>query len=153
MNRIARISIGQMYFSTVPDRRVAEITAALDAQRANRRTAPAGSIDADTARRNVDDLEGVLERAETNLRAHNEHIARLEAAEAAKKQERDDRALAVITDQLRRDYLAQPATTVGEFEKVLPELLAEHRKRAVLNAPAVFAQQLAEARASGRYSV
>ncbi len=146
MTRIARLSIDQIYFSTIPDKRVAEITAALDAQRANRRTAPSGSIDEDAAARNVVDLEGVLERANTNLAAHNAHLAKLEAAGDAKQQEHDDQALVAITDQLRTNYLAQPGTTVKEFEQVLPELLAEHREDAALNAPALREQQLAEQR-------
>ncbi len=70
----------------------------------------------------------------------------LEAAETAKRQENDDQALAAITDRLRRDFMAQPGATIKDFEAALPELLAEHRKQAVLNAPAVFAQQVAEAK-------
>ena len=42
--------------------------------------------------------------------------------------------------------MAQPGTTIKEFEAALPELLAEHRKQAVLNAPAVLAEQIAEAK-------
>jgi predicted nucleic acid-binding Zn-ribbon protein len=145
MTRIARLSIDQIYFSTIPDKRVAEIDAALDAQRVNRRTAT-DDLDRGTVERNIADLKTALDQANVNLKAHNAHMAKLEAAEAAKQKENDDRALAAITDQLRTNYLAQPGTTVKEFEQVLPELLAEHRKQAVLNAPAVFAQQVAEAK-------
>jgi hypothetical protein len=146
MTRIARLSIDQIYFSTIPDKRVAEITAALDAQRANRRTAPSGSIDEDAAARNVVDLEGVLERANTNLAAHNAHLAKLEAAGDAKQQEHDARALAAITGQLRTNFMAQPGATLKEFDEILPELLREQRRQAALNAPAVREQQLAEAK-------
>ncbi len=92
MTRIERIDINRLHFTTVPDRRVAEITAALDAQRANRRTAPAGSIDEDTAARNVVDLEGVLERAKVNLQAHTVHVAKLDTARTAQRDVSDKRA-------------------------------------------------------------
>jgi len=146
MNRIARISIGQMYFSTVPDRRVAEITAALDAQRANRRTAPAGSIDADTAARNVVDLEGVLERAEVNLQAHTAHLARLDAARKAEADAADQRKLNDVTEKLRTAYMMQPGASESEFTRVLPDLLLEQRRQAALGASAEFDRQLAEQR-------
>ena len=146
MTRISRLSINQLFFSTIPGQRVTEIEAALSQQRTHLRTAPAGSIDEDAAERNIVDLEGVLARAEANLAAHTAHLAQLAAAEAAKRQENDDQALAAITDQLRSNYLAQPGTTVKEFEKVLPRLLERQREDAALNAPAVREQQLAAQR-------
>jgi uncharacterized membrane protein YccC len=146
MTSVTRIDPDRMNFGWDPAQRVPKITEALAAQRANLRAAPSGSIDEDTARRNIDDLQQTLSRAEANEAARTAHRARLEAAEAAKQQEHDDQALVAITDQLRTNYLAQPGTTVKEFEQVLPELLAEHRKQAVLNAPALREQQLAEQR-------
>jgi len=146
MTRIARLSIDQIYFSTVPDRRVTEIGAALDAQRASRRTAPAGSIDADTAARNVADLEGVLEQANVNLAAHNNHMAKLEAEETMQRDEAEKRALDAQVDQLRRNYLSMPGATEQEFNEVLPDLLREQRKQAALNGNTDFQRQVAEAK-------
>ena len=146
MNVLTRIDPTRMDFGWDPDRRVAKITEALNAQRANLRAAPVGSIDRDTATRNVADLEETLARAEANEAAGQRHMAQLAAAETAKRQENDDRALAAITDRLRRDFLTQPGTTLGEFEQALPELLAEDRRQSVLNAPAVREQQLADQR-------
>jgi len=146
MTNLTRVDTTRMDFGWDPGQRVAKVTAALNAQRANLRAAPAGSIDAGTAARNVDDLQVALSRAEANAAARQRQTQALEAARAASQQEHDARALAATTDQLRRDYLSQPGTSETEFEKVLPELLAEHRKQAVLNAPVVFAQQVAEAR-------
>jgi len=146
MTRISRLSIDQLFISTVPGQRVTEIEAALSQQRTHLRTAPAGSIDEDAAERNIVDLEGVLARAEANLAAHTAHLAQLAAAEAAKRQENDDQALAAITDQLRSNYLAQPGTTVKEFDEILPELLREQRKQAALGASAEFDRQVIEQR-------
>jgi hypothetical protein len=146
MNHVARISINQMWFTTVPAQRVTEISAALDAQRVNRRTAPAGSIDEDTARRNIADLETALERAEENLQAHTDLVTRLDRERQAERDASTQRALKATVDQLRTRYLASPGATVEEFDEILPDLLKEQRKQAVLNAPEVFAQQVAEAR-------
>ncbi len=126
MTRIERIDINRLHFTTVPDRRVAEITAALDAQRANRRTAPSGSIDEDTAARNVVDLEGVLERANTNLAAHNNHMAKLEAARAAEREETEKRRQAA-DDQLKAreksTFLASNRTaSAADFERLWPAI-------------------------------
>lgn len=145
MTRIARIDMNRLQFTTIPDKRVAEIDAALDAQRANRRTAT-DDLDRGTAERNIADLEGALERANVNLQAYTERTTRLEAERKAKADEADARALAAITDQMRANFLAQPGTTAADFERALPDLLTEHRKAAVLNAPAVREQQLAEAK-------
>ena len=146
MDYLTRIDVTKMDFGWDPNQRVAKVTAALAEQRAHLRTAPVGSIDADTATRNVADLEETLARAEVNEAAGQKQAQALEAAETAKRQENDDQALAAITDRLRRDFLTQPGTTLGEFEQALPELLAEDRRQSVLNAPAVREQQLAEQR-------
>ena len=146
MTRIARISIGQMYFSTIPDKRVTEIEAALSQQRANRRTAPSGSIDEDAATRNIVDLELALERAEANLKAHVDLTTRLEATRKAERDEADKAALDAQVDQLRVNYLSQPGATEADFEKALPRLLERQREDAALNAPALREQQLAEAK-------
>jgi len=143
MTRITRIDPDRMNFGWDPAQRVSKVTEALNAQRANLRAAPAGSIDADTARWNIDDLQQTLARAEVNEAARTAHLARLEAAETAKQKENDDRALAVITDRLRHDFLAQPGTTEGAFEQALPRLLERQREDAVLNAAAIREQQLA----------
>ena len=140
-----RINIETANFGPSPTR-VATITTAMDQERAVRRSAPAGSHDADIAQRNIDDLQAALERAEVNEAARTAHLANLERERKAKADEADARALAAITDQLRSNYLAQPGTTESAFEKVLPELLTEHRKQAVLHAPSVREQQLAEQR-------
>jgi len=146
MTSVTRIDPDRMNFGWDPAQRVSKVTEALNAQRANLRAAPAGSIDADTARRNIDDLQQTLARAEVNEAARTAHLARLEAAETAKQKENDDRALAVITDRLRHDFLAQPGTTEGAFEQALPRLLERQREDAALNAPAVRDQQLADQR-------
>ena len=146
MTYLERIDPTRMDFGWNPDQRVSKVTEALAEQRAHLRAAPAGSIDADTAARNIDDLQTALARAEVNEAARTAHLARLEAAETAKQKENDDRALAAITDQLRHDFLAQPGTTEGAFEQALPRLLERQREDAVLNAAAIREQQLAEAR-------
>jgi len=143
MTSVTRIDPAKMDFGWDPAQRVSKVTEALNAQRANLRAAPAGSIDADTARWNIDDLQQTLARAEVNEAARTAHLARLEAAETAKQKENDDRALAVITDRLRHDFLAQPGTTEGAFEQALPRLLERQREDAVLNAAAIREQQLA----------
>ncbi len=145
MTRIARISINQLFFSTIPELRVTEISAALDAQRANRRTAT-DDLDRGTAERNIADLETALERAEANLKAHVDLTTRLEATRKAERDEADKAALDAQVDQLRVNYLSQPGTTVVDFEQALPRLLERQREDAALNAPAVFAEQLAEAK-------
>ncbi len=146
MTRIARIDVNRLFFSTIPDRRVEEVEAALSQQRANRRTAPSGSIDEDAARRNIEDLQVALERAEVNLKAHTAHLAKLEAAGDAKRAETEKRALDAQVDQLRRNYLSQPGATLAGFEQALPRLLERQREDAVLNAAAIREQQLAEAK-------
>ena len=140
-----RINIETADFGPSPTR-VATITTAIDQERAVRRSAPAGSYDADIAGRNIDDLQTALGRAEVNEAARTAHLARLDAERQAKADEADARASAAITDQLRSNYLAQPGTSESEFEKVLPRLLERQREDAALNAPAVREQQLAEQR-------
>ncbi len=126
MTRIARLSIDQIYFSTIPDKRVAEIDAALSQQRANRRTAPAGSIDADTARRNIEDLQVALARAEVNLAAHTNHLARLEGERTAQRDETENRRQAA-DDQLKAreksTFLASNRTaSAADFERLWPAI-------------------------------
>ncbi len=146
MSRITRIDINRLHFTTVPDRRVVEIEAALSQQRANRRTAPSGSIDEDAATRNIVDLEGALERAEANLKAHVDLTTRLEATRKAERDEADKAALDAQVDQLRTNYLSQPGATLAGFEQALPRLLERQREDAALNAPAIREQQLVEQR-------
>ncbi len=146
VNRIARIDVNRLFFSTIPDRRVEEVEAALSQQRANRRTAPSGSIDEDAAARNIVDLELALERAEANLKAHVDLTTRLEATRKAERDEADKAALDAQVDQLRTNYLSQPGTSEADFEKALPRLLERQREDAALNAPALREQQLAEQR-------
>jgi len=143
MTSVTRIDPARMNFGWDPAQRVSKVTEALNAQRANLRAAPSGSIDEDTAARNIDDLQTALTRVEANEAARTAHLARLEAAEAAKRQEHDARALAAITDQLRTNFMAVPGATLKEFDEILPELLREQRKQAALNAPAIREQQLA----------
>ena len=145
MDYLTRIDVTKMDFGWNPDQRVAKVTAALNEQRANLRAAT-DRHNIDVATRNVADLEKTLERAQTNEAARQKHIQEIEAARATKQQENDARALAAITDQLQRDYLSQPGTTLADFEQALPRLLERQREDAVLNAPAVFAQQVADAK-------
>jgi hypothetical protein len=146
MTNLLRIDPDRMNFGWDPAQRVPKIAAALAEQRAHLRTAPAGSIDEDIARRNIDDLQQTLARAEVNEAAGRKQAQALEAAETAKRQEHDDRALAAIADQLRRNYLSQPGATLAGFEQALPRLLERQREDAALNAPALREQQLAEQR-------
>ena len=146
MSRIARIDTNRLHFTTVPAQRVTEIEAALSQQRTHLRTAPSGSIDEDTAARNVVDLELTLERAEANLKAHVDLTTLLEATRKAERDEADKAALDAQVDQLRVNYLSQPGTTEGAFEQALPRLLERQREDAVLNAAAIREQQLAEQR-------
>ncbi len=150
MTSVTRIDINRLHFTTVPDRRVAEITAALDAQRANRRTAPSGSIDEDTAARNVVDFEGVLERAEVNLAAHIEHTTRLEAKRKAERDDAEKRRQAAddqMKAQAKSTFLASNrAASEDDFERLWPAIrdqqLIDQRNDAI-----------AAARAGGRYSI
>ncbi len=146
MPYLTRVDPTKMDFGWDPAQRVSKITAALNAQRANLRTAPAGSIDADTATRNVDDLKQTLERAEVNEAARTAHLARLDAERKAQRDESAKAALDAQVDQLRVNYLSQPGATEADFEKALPRLLERQREDAALNAPAVREQQLAEAK-------
>ena len=149
MTRIARISIGQTHFTTVPDRRVAEIEAALSQQRANRRTAT-DDIDRGTVERNIDDLELALEQANVNLAAHTAHLARLEAARVAERDEAEARRQAA-DDQLKAQekstFLASNRTaSEDDFERLWPairdQMMIDRRGDAI-----------AAAKAGGRYSI
>ena len=113
MTYLTRIDVTKIDFGWDPDQRVLKVTAALDAQRANLRAAT-DPHNRDVATRNVADLKQALERAEANEAAWQKITQEIEAAEAAKQQEHDDRALAAITDQLRRDFMAQPGATLRQ---------------------------------------
>jgi len=139
-----------MYFSTIPDKRVTEIEAALSQQRANRRTAPSGSIDEDAATRNIVDLEGALEQANVNLAAHNNHMSRLEAARVAERDEAEARRQAA-DDQLKAQekstFLASNRTaSEDDFERLWPairdQMMIDQRNDAI-----------DAARAGGRYLI
>ncbi len=145
MTQIARISIDQLYFTTIPDKRVTEITAALDAQRANRRTA-IDDLDRGTVERNIADLEGALEQANVNLKAHTNHMAKLEAERTAQRDASDKAALDGVVAGLRSRYLAEPGATEQEFNEVLPDLLKEQRKQAAIGAQTEFDRQVAKAK-------
>jgi hypothetical protein len=147
MTRIPRISIGQMYFTTVPDKRVTEISAALDAQRANRRTA-IDDIDRGTAERNVADLETALEQANVNLQAHTNLTARLEAERNAQQQATEQRrqeADELVKAREKAMFLTSNRTaSEADFERLWPamrdQMLIDQRDGAI-----------AAARASGNY--
>ncbi len=150
MTNLLRIDPTKMDFGWNPDQRVAKIAAALDAQRANLRTAPAGSIDADTARRNVDDLEIVLERANVNLQAHTAHMGKLEAERTAQRDEAERRRQAADDEVKAREkstFLASNRTaSEDDFERLWPairdQMMIDQRNDAI-----------AAARASGRYAI
>ncbi len=150
MTRIARLDINRLHFTTVPDRRVTDVGAALDAERAHLRAAPAGSIDADTARRNVDDLEGVLERANTNLAAHTAHMAKLDGERVAERDEAERRRQAADDEVKAREkstFLASNRTaSEDDFERLWPairdQMMIDQRNDAI-----------AAARASGAYRI
>jgi len=150
MTRITRIDINRLHFTTVPAQRVTAISAALDAQRANRRTAPSGSIDEDAATRNIVDLEGALEQANVNLAAHNNHMSRLEAARVAERDEAEARRQAA-DDQLKAQekstFLASNRTaSEDDFERLWPairdQMMIDQRNDAI-----------AAARAGGAYRI
>jgi len=150
MTSVTRISIGQLHFTTVPAQRVMDITEALAAQRANLRAAPAGSIDADTAARNVADLEGVLEQANVNLKAYTDRTTRLEAERTAQRDEAEARRQAA-DDQLKAQekstFLASNRTaSEDDFERLWPairdQMMIDQRNDAI-----------DAARAGGRYSI
>ena len=146
MTNLTRIDTTRMDFGWDPGQRVAKVTAALNEQRANLRAAPAGSIDAGTATRNVDDLMQTLERAEVNEAARTAHLARLDAERKADADAGDQRKLNDVTEKLRRAYMMQPGASESEFTRVLPDLLLEQRRQAALGASAEFDRQLAEQR-------
>ena len=149
MTRTARIDINRTHFTTVPDRRVAEIEAALSQQRANRRTAT-DDIDRGTVERNIDDLELALEQANVNLAAHTAHLARLEAARVAERDETEKRRQAA-GDQLKAreksTFMASnPTASEDDFERLWPairdQMMIDQRNDAI-----------AAARAGGRYAI
>ncbi len=148
MTRIARISINQLFFSTIPDQRVTEISAALDAQRANRRTAT-DDLDRGTAERNIADLETALERANVNLKAHSAHMAKLEGERTAQRDETEKRRQAAddqLKAQAKSTFLASNRTaSEDDFERLWPamrdQMMIDQRNDAI-----------AAAKASGRYS-
>ncbi len=146
MTNLTRIDPAKMNFGWDPDQRVPKITEALNEQRAHLRTAPAGSIDADIVRRNIDDLQQTLARAEANEAARTAHLARLDAERKAEADAADQRKLNDVTEKLRRAYMMQPGASESEFTRVLPDLLLEQRRQAALGASADFDRQLAEQR-------
>jgi muramidase (phage lysozyme) len=75
------------------------------------------------------------ERFDRQLQDAEIHLTRVHAVE----QQREDAAAALerqrLNDQvaqLRVNFLAQPGATLNDFERALPELLAESRKQATL---------------------
>jgi len=140
-----RINIETADFGPSPTR-VATITTAIDQERAVRRSAPAGSYDADIAGRNIDDLQTALARAEANEAARTAHLARLDAERKADADAADQRKLNDVTGKLRTAYMMQPGASESEFNRVLPDLLLEQRRQAALGASAEFDRQLAEQR-------
>jgi len=145
MTSVTRIDPTKMDFGWNPDQRVPKITEALNEQRANLRAAT-DRHNIDVATRNVADLEQTLARAEVNEAAGRRQAQALEAARKADADAADQRKLNDVTEKLRTAYMVQPGATLTEFNEMLPELLRENRKAAALNAPAVFAEQLAEAK-------
>ncbi len=149
MSRIARIDTNRMFFSTIPDRRVEEVEAALSEQRANRRTA-IDDIDRGTVERNIDDLELALEQANVNLKAHDAHMAKLAAARVAERDETEKRRQAAddqLKAQAKSTFLASNRTaSEADFERLWPAIrdqqLVDQRNDAI-----------AAARAGGRYSL
>ncbi len=149
MTRIARIDTNRTHFTTIPDQRVTEITTALDAQRANRRTAT-DDIDRGTVERNIVDLETALERANVNLAAHNAHMAKLEAERTAQRDEAEKRRQAAddqLKAQAKSTFLASNRTaSEDDFDRLWPgmrdQLMIDQRNDAI---DAV--------KASGRYSL
>ncbi len=144
MTRITRIDINRTHFTTVPGQRVTDVGAALDAQRAYLRAAPAGSIDRDTATRNVADLEQTLERAEVNLKAHTAHMGKLAAEETMQRDEAEKRRQAA-DDQLKAreksTFLASNRTaSAADFERLWPAIrdqqLMDQRNDAIAAAKA-----------------
>ncbi len=149
MAHVARISIGQMHFTTVPDQRVADVTAELDRQRANRRTAT-DERERGTAERNIADLETALERANVNLKAHSNHMAKLEAERTAQRDEAEKRRQAAddqMKAQAKSTFLASNRTaSEDDFDRVWPgmrdQMMIDQRNDAI---DAV--------KASGRYAI
>ena len=147
MTSVTRIDINRLHFTTVPDRRVVEIEAALSQQRANRRTA-IDDIDRGTATRNIDDLELALEQANVNLAAHTAHMSRLEAARVAEREETEKRrqeADELVKAREKSTFLASNRTaSEADFERLWPairdQMLIDQRDGAI-----------AAARASGNY--
>ena len=127
-----------------------EIEAALSQQRANRRTAPSGSIDEDAATRNIVDLETALEQANVNLAAHNAHTAKLEAARVAERDETEKRRQAAddqMKAQAQATFLASNRTaSEDDFERLWPairdQMMIDQRNDAI-----------AAARAGGAYRI
>ncbi len=149
MTRIARIDVNRLFFSTIPDRRVEEVEAALSQQRENRRTA-IDDIDRGTVERNVVDLELALEQANVNLKAHDAHMAKLAAERSSQLDEAEKRRQAAddqLKAQAKSTFLASNRTASdADFERLWPAIrdqqLIDQRNDAI-----------AAARAGGRYSL
>ncbi len=69
----------------------------------------------------------LAERAKINEEARQRRLAAEEAARQADRERVEQRELARITDQFRRDFLRNPGATEADFQRVLPRLLEEHR--------------------------
>ncbi len=149
MTNLLRIDPTKMDFGWNPDQRVPKITEALNEQRANLRAAT-DRHNIDVATRNVADLETAIERANVNLKAHNNHMAKLEAEETMQRDEAEKRRQAA-DDQLKAreksTFLASNRTaSEDDFERLWPairdQMMIDQRNDAI-----------AAARASGRYSI
>ncbi len=114
MAHVARISIGQMHFTTVPDQRVADVTAELDRQRANRRTAT-DERERGTAERNIADLETALKRHKSEHLPG--HVAK--AQEARQVADADDLLHQLKALRNRAIGILQKAETAGDYRTAL----------------------------------
>ncbi len=149
MDRIERIDTNRLHFTTIPDQRVTDISAALDAQRATRRTAT-DDIDRGTVERNIADLEIALEQANVNLKAHDAHMAKLAAERSSQLDEAEKRRQAAddqLKAQAKSTFLASNRTaSEDDFERLWPAIrdqqLVDQRNDAIV-----------AARAGGRYAI
>jgi len=132
-----RLNVNVMSFGTGPAR-VEAIRSELEKQRTAYRTAATNSFEEDAIRRNVEDLEPLLESAEANEALRVKHAAERKNAEDAKTEAHRVAAEEAIKAQLRTRYLSLPGTTEADFEREYPALLADHHRREMAKAGDAF---------------
>ncbi len=128
-----RLNTNTMSFGYGPER-VGNIQSELGKQRTAYRAAAANTLEEDAIRRNIEDLEPLLERAEVNEALLVKDAAERQAAEDAKTNAHRVAAEDAVRAELKTRYLSLPGTTGASFDAAYPTLLADHHRREMAKA-------------------